>query len=56
MGAVVHVFPIPRGMTADEAWAEIAVFGYFPEYRWWRLRFHWPFVRWATRRVDEGED
>jgi hypothetical protein len=50
---VVHVFPIPRGMTADEAFAEIDVMGGLVEYRWWRLRFRWPFVRWGRRQVEE---
>ncbi len=43
-------------MSDDEAWAEIEVFGYLPEYRWWRLRFRWPFVRWAVREVEEEDD
>lgn len=30
----VHVFPVPDGMTPEEAWAEISVFGHlYPEGR-----------------------
>lgn len=44
----VHVFPVPRGMRPEEAWAEIATMGRYVEYRWWRPRF-WPGLRtWAT--------
>jgi len=49
---VIHVFPVPWGMTAEEAWAELLVMGRFLEYRWWRLRFRWPFVRWAVIEED----
>jgi len=49
----VTVFPVPRGMDVWEAWAELEVFGCFPEYRWWRLRYRWPFVRWHVVREDD---
>lgn len=52
---VFHVFPVPKGMDVEEAFAEIEVFGELVEYRWWRLRFHWPFVRWAYREVEEDD-
>jgi len=55
MAPAIHVFPVPRGMTPEEAWAELSVFQSFPEYRWWRLRFRWPFLRWAWLRVDEED-
>jgi hypothetical protein len=50
----ITVFPVPRGMDLWEAWAELEVFDYFPEYRWWRLRYRWPFVRWHV--VEEELD
>lgn len=50
----VHVTPVPHGMTADEAFAEIDTMGRLVEYRWWRLRFRWPFVKWAVIEVDDG--
>ncbi len=52
---VLHVYPVPRGMTADQAWDEIELLGELVEYRWWRLRFRWPFVRWAWRQTEEDE-
>jgi hypothetical protein len=48
----VHVIPVPRGMTPEEAFAEIETFGELVEYRWWRLRFRWPWRRWAVVEVD----
>jgi hypothetical protein len=27
-------------------------FGELVEYRWWRLRFRWPWRRWAVVEVD----
>jgi len=42
-------------MTPDEAWAEIDLMGELVDYRWWRLRFRWPFVRWAWRHVVEED-
>jgi hypothetical protein len=47
----VHVFPVPRGMDAEDAWAELETFGRFPEYRWWKLRYAFP--RWAVIEVDD---
>lgn len=49
----VHVIPVPGGMTADEAWAEIATLGRLVEYRWWKPRFRWPWRKWAVVEVDE---
>ena len=49
----IHVFPVPRGMTADEAFAEMDLMGELVEYRWWRPRFHWPLVKWAYQVVDD---
>lgn len=49
----VHVIPVPGGMEADEAWAEIETFGHLVEYRWWKPRFRWPWRRWAVVEVDE---
>lgn len=51
---VAHVFPVPKGMTDEQAFAELDVFGYFPEYRWWRLRFRWPFVKWTYWIIEES--
>ena len=48
-----EVFPVPRGMTDDEAFAELSIMGEFREYRWWRLRFRWPLVKWAVWRIDD---
>lgn len=50
---VYTVFPVPRGMTAEEAFAEMETMGRLVEYRWWRPRFHWPFVRWASVETQE---
>jgi hypothetical protein len=50
----LHVIPVPRGMTPEEAHAEIRAFGELVEYRWWRLRFRWPLVKWAV--VEEEDD
>lgn len=44
----VAVFPVPAGMTPEEAWLELSVMGRFVEYRWWRPRFRWPFRTWAV--------
>lgn len=44
----IHVIPVPRGMSVDEAFDEIQTMGRFVEYRWWRFRFHWPFRQWAA--------
>ena len=46
------VFPVPKGMDTWEAWAELEVFGYFPEYRWWRPRFRWPLVKWCVMEEE----
>ena len=46
---ILSVYPVPRGMTDEQAWEELEAVGEFVEYRWWRLRFRWPFVRWAVR-------
>lgn len=40
-------------MNPEEAWAEISTLGRLVEYRWWRPRFHWPFVKWATIEIDD---
>jgi len=48
----VTVFPVPRGMTVDEAWAEQEVMGKLVEYRWWKPRYHWPFVRWHVMKEE----
>lgn len=50
---IVHTFPVPAGMTPEEAFAEIEHMGRLVEYRWWKPRFHWPFVKWAVIEVDE---
>ena len=50
----IHVMPVPKGMTTEQAFEEIRVFGRFVDYRWWRLRFRWPFVTWAV--VEEDDD
>jgi hypothetical protein len=52
----VVVFPVPRGYTPEQAWAEISVYGQLVDYRWWRPRYHWPFVRWAIHTDDPEED
>ena len=49
---VYTVYPVPRGMTDEEAFAEIDLMGELVEYRWWRPRFHWPFVQWCV--MEEG--
>ena len=54
MPTTITVFPVPRGMTTEEAHEEIKTMGRLVEYRPWRLRFRWPFVRWAV--VTEVED
>ena len=48
----VHVYPVPRGYTPEQAWDELETFGKFPEYRWWKLRFRFPNC-WAVIEVDE---
>ena len=53
MVTVLHVFPVPRGITDEEAFAECELMGGFVEYRWWRLRFRWPFVKWCVWEVEE---
>lgn len=45
---VVHVIPVPHGYTPEESWDEISTFGELVDYRWWRWRFRWPFVKWAV--------
>ena len=53
--SAVHVIPVPFGMTADEAWAEIEAMGGLVEYRWWNWRY-WPgFRRWAVVEVQNNE-
>ena len=47
----VVVFPVPRHMTPDEAFAELEALGHFHGYRWWKPRFWRP--RWAVRHVEE---
>lgn len=42
-------------MGPEDAWVEIETMGRFVEYRWWRLRFRWPFVRWAVMIEGKGE-
>lgn len=46
----LHVIPVPKGMTAEEAWAEIVTMGRLVECRWWHR-----FTRrsWAVIEVDE---
>jgi hypothetical protein len=51
----VHVVPVPRGYTADQAYDEIEAMGCLVEYRWWRLRFRWPFVRWAVVEIERPD-
>lgn len=51
----VHVFPVPRGMEPEDAWAEISTLGQLIEYRWWRLRFRWPFRKWAVVVIEPDE-
>ena len=46
----VHVIPVPRGMSPDDAWAEIQVFGRIVEHRWWH-RFTRR-CRWAVVEVS----
>jgi len=48
----VTVFPVPRGMAVDEAWAEQEVMGKLVEYRWWKPRYRWPFVRWHVMKEE----
>ena len=42
----VHVIPVPRDMSAEDAWAEIKVMGHLVGYRKWKPRF-W-FMKWAV--------
>lgn len=42
------VIPVPHGMTPEQAFEEIQLMGGLVEYRWWRLRFRWPFRKWAV--------
>lgn len=49
----VHVFPVPGGMTPEQAFDEIETLGELIEYRWWKPRFHWPFRCWAVMEVEE---
>lgn len=49
------MIPVPRGMTPEDAFAEIVTLGELVEYRWWRPRFRWPLLRWAVIEVDEPE-
>jgi hypothetical protein len=46
----VHVYPVPRGYTPEQAWEEINVFGQLVDYRWWKPRFWCP--RWAVMEVE----
>lgn len=51
MATEIHVIPVWDGMTVEQSFDEIEVFGRVVEYRWW-----WRFtrrVRWANIRVDE---
>lgn len=50
----VHVIPVPRGMEPEDSWNEIQTTGQLVEYAWWKPRFHWPLVKWAT--VVDGDD
>jgi hypothetical protein len=50
-----HVVPVPRGYTAEQVYLETKVFGRLVDYRWWRPRFHWPFLKWATIEVEEPD-
>lgn len=54
--STLHVIPVPRGMSVEESYEEIATMGRFVEYRWWKLRYRWPFVRWAVIDVIEEDD
>jgi hypothetical protein len=47
----VHVIPVPRGYTPEQAWDEIDTLGALVEARWWKPRFWFP--RWAVVVVDE---
>ena len=50
----IHVYPVPGGMTAEDAFDELEIYGEFVEYRWWRPRFRWPWRRWAVMEVERG--
>jgi hypothetical protein len=50
---VVHVFPVPHGMTEDEALAEAEILGRFHGYSRWKPKF-WR-MKWAVR-IEEIED
>lgn len=44
----LHVYPVPHGMTPEEAWEEIEVMGHLVEYSRWNWRY-WPgFRSWAV--------
>lgn len=42
----IHVIPVPRGYTVEQAWEEIVAMDSLHEYRWWKPKF-W-FCSWAA--------
>jgi len=53
--AVVHVWPVPRHMTPQDALEELMTFGRFVEYRWWKPRW-WLKPSWWVTIIDEHDD
>lgn len=51
----IHTIPVPRGYTPEQAFDEMETFGCLVDYRWWRPRFRWPFVRWANIEIDRDD-
>lgn len=52
----VHVIPVPHGYDPEDAWMEILIYGRLIDYRWWRWRFRWPFVKWAVFEDEPPDD
>lgn len=48
---MIVVYPVPRGYTPEQAWAELGIFGKFCGYRFWKPRFWRP--HWAIMEVPD---